>query len=68
LIELYTQATSKCRIELELEAPLGNASIEDNSYSGEYVSAFSINTIRVALLVKSITMYKALLNQPLWDV
>ncbi len=30
---LYTQATSKCRIELELETPLGEALVEDNSYS-----------------------------------
>jgi hypothetical protein len=38
--------------------------IEDNSYSGENAPAFSINTIRVALLSKSITMYKMFLNQP----
>jgi hypothetical protein len=30
-----TQATSKCRIQLELETPLGKALIEDNGYSGE---------------------------------
>ncbi|MCP4991584.1 MAG: hypothetical protein GY928_37655 [Colwellia sp.] len=29
----YTQATSKCRIQLELETPLGEALVEDNSYS-----------------------------------
>jgi hypothetical protein len=65
---LHTQATSKCRIQLELETPLGKALIEDNSYSGEYAPAFSINTILVALLSKSITTYKAFINQPFWDV
>jgi hypothetical protein len=30
---MYTQATSKCRIQLELETPLGKALIEGNSYS-----------------------------------
>ncbi len=30
---LYTQATSKCRIQLGLETPLGEALAEDNSYS-----------------------------------
>ncbi len=30
---VYTQATSKCRIQLELETPLGEALVEDNSYS-----------------------------------
>ena len=29
----YTQATSKCRIQLGLETPLGEALVEDNSYS-----------------------------------
>ncbi len=29
----YTQATSKGRIQLELETPLGEALVEDNSYS-----------------------------------
>ncbi len=29
----YTQATSKCRIQLELETPLGEALVEENSYS-----------------------------------
>ncbi len=29
----YTQSTSKCRIQLECETPLGEASVEDNSYS-----------------------------------
>jgi hypothetical protein len=31
--QTYTQASSKCRIQLKLEAPLGKALIEDNSYS-----------------------------------
>jgi len=31
----YTQATSRCRIQLELETSLGKALIEDNGYSGE---------------------------------
>ncbi len=30
---LYTQATSKYRIQLELETPLGEALVEDKSYS-----------------------------------
>ncbi len=30
---VYTQATSKCRIQLELETPLGGALVEENSYS-----------------------------------
>ena len=30
---VYTQATSKCRIQLELETPLGEALVEENSYS-----------------------------------
>ncbi len=29
----YTQATSKGRIQLECETPLGEALVEDNSYS-----------------------------------
>jgi len=32
-IFVYTQATSKCRIQLELETSLGKALIADNSYS-----------------------------------
>ncbi len=32
-ITLYTQATSKCRISLELETPLGEALGEDNRYA-----------------------------------
>ena len=32
-VRLYTQATSKCRIQLGLETPLGEALVEDNSYS-----------------------------------
>ena len=31
--ECYTHITSKFRIQLELETPLGKAVIEDNSYS-----------------------------------
>ena len=72
LFKLYTQATSKYRIQLELETPLGKALIDDNSYSGEYAymdSSYSLlSYIRVALLSKSITMYKAFLNQPFCDV
>jgi len=30
---MYTQATSRCRIQLELETPLGKALIEENGYS-----------------------------------
>ena len=30
---LVYKATSKCKIQLELETPLGKALIEDNSYS-----------------------------------
>jgi len=30
---LYTQVTSKCRIQLELETSLGKALIEENGYS-----------------------------------
>ena len=30
---IYTQATSRCRIQLELETSLGKALIEDNGYS-----------------------------------
>ncbi len=29
----YTQATSKCRIQLECETPLSDALVEDTSYS-----------------------------------
>ncbi len=31
--DIHTQATSRCRIQLELETPLGKALIEKNSYS-----------------------------------
>jgi len=41
MIRIYTQATSRCRIQLELETSLGKALIEENSYSGEYAPAFS---------------------------
>jgi len=30
---VYTQTTSKCRIQLELDTYLGKALIEDNGYS-----------------------------------
>ncbi len=30
---VYTQATSKCRIQLGLETPLGETLVEGNSYS-----------------------------------
>ena len=33
VLGIYTQATSKCRIQLGLETPLGEALVEDNSYS-----------------------------------
>ncbi len=33
LNEPYTQATSKCRIKLGLETPLGETLVEANSYS-----------------------------------
>ncbi len=33
VVPLYTQATSKCRIQLGLETPLAEALVEDNSYS-----------------------------------
>jgi hypothetical protein len=48
----------------EIRNAFRQALIDDKSYSGEYAPAFSINTMRVALLSKSITMYKAFLNQP----
>ncbi len=32
-IDLDTQATSKCRIQLGLKTPLGEALVEENSYS-----------------------------------
>jgi len=32
-IRLYTQATSRCRIQLELETSLGKALIEENGCS-----------------------------------
>ncbi len=31
--QVYTQSTSKCRIQLGLETPLGEALVEDNSSS-----------------------------------
>ena len=31
--DIYTQATSRCRIQLALETPLGKALIEENGYS-----------------------------------
>jgi len=51
-------------IQLELETPLCKTLIEENGCSGEYAPAFTNNTIHVASLLKSITLYKALLNQP----
>jgi hypothetical protein len=47
-----------------IRSALDKALIEGNSYSGEYALSFSINTTRVVLLSKSITMYKAFINQP----
>jgi len=32
-LNLYTQTTSRCRIQLELETYLGKALIEENGYS-----------------------------------
>jgi hypothetical protein len=49
---MYTQATSKCRIQLELETPLGKALIEGNSYSGEYAPAFSIKLHPCSVIVE----------------
>ncbi len=31
--QVYTQATSICKIQLGLETPLGEALVDDNSYS-----------------------------------
>ena len=33
LSHVYTQASQKCRIQLGLETPEGEALVEDNSYS-----------------------------------
>jgi len=33
---VYTQVTSKCRIQLQLETSLSKAFIENNAYSAEY--------------------------------
>ena len=60
----YTQATSRCRIQLELETPLGKALIEENGYSGQLLLLCLITYIHVGSLTKSITQHKTFLNQP----
>jgi len=50
--KVYTQATSRCRIQLELETSLSKALIEDNGYSGVYAPAFSKKLHPCSVLVK----------------
>ncbi len=52
VIYTYTQATSKCRIQLGLETPLDEALVENNNHSGEYTSALSIKLHPCSVIVK----------------